>query len=186
MITLLFNSNYLSVVLPPGEHVATHCRVGSTFTLRCIYACWRVTDLYQEWGIDDFPAETAAWAVSFLASPHTEVSSAEAGPYTSRVDTGELYFTALHPTQNPGDPIYVLCIADSDRQYFGVSTSEESSALFAEGEPYTRQVWLPVRIEGIDRVDLNEAGPVEEIAHLVIDGEPVRDWTRAVVDSIPR
>jgi hypothetical protein len=187
MTTLIFNSNYLLIVLPPGETVSTHCRVGATFSLRCIYTAWRVSDLYQEWGIDDFPAETPIWVASFLALPGNQFRNTEADQYSPSIEAGELYWIALHPTGKPHDRIPVLCSADSDRLYFGVSTIEDefiSPPPLASGETLDGQAWLPVRIDRIDQIDLSEEDENEKIAHLVIYGKRLKEWTIAEVDPI--
>jgi hypothetical protein len=180
MTTLIFNSNYLFVVLPPGEIVSTQCQVGATFSLRCIYTAWRVTDLYQEWGVNDFPADNPIWVASFLALQENPSRNMEADQYSASIEANELYWIALHPTGNPHDRIPVLCSADSDRLYFGVSTIEEEfiSPPLVSGKILDGQAWLPVRI------DLIEEDENEKIAYLAIYGKPLKEWTIAEIDLI--
>jgi len=186
MPTLIFNSNYLSVLLPPQDRVSVYCQVGSTFTLRCTYDCWPVRDLLQEWGIDDFPAGPARCAASFLASPHHNPPSPLVARHTGeRIKTGELYWIALHPTAQRNEPVAVLCLADSDRLFFGVATSEEdASPLLAGSKSRGAEAWVHVLIEHVERYSEGQTYLTEQVAHLAIHGEAIENWTRALVDPI--
>lgn len=183
MTTLLFNSNYLHILIPSASKSAFAYRAGDTFTIRCVYDFWPVANLYQEWGIDDYPVFSATWAASFLAAPAPNNLRVWEDPRTKE---GEWYWVALYPTKQPNQPIAALCLADADRLFFGVATNEEAtSSLFTLPKPDNAEAWLQVEIEDIRRIETDEPGEEEEItAHIVIHGQTKSGWTKAIVEPI--
>jgi hypothetical protein len=187
MATLLFNSNFISVILPSEPGATARLEVGSTFALRCIYACWTVADLSHEWGVDDFPGKSANWVASFLASPQSnEPAQIVDLDISRRTSNGEFYWTALYPTKQPIVEIPILCISDADRFFFGVATNdEESASMFRNLKSYDAEAWLTVMIEEPDLLGFGGVLEKYRFANLVIHGEAIHNWTKAIVNPVP-
>src|SRR5688572_6466965 len=139
MPTLLFNSNYLSILVPTSSEAIGPFREGDPFFVQCICNFWAVSDLRHDWGITDFPLPTARWIFEFLAAPAQALSGADEVDLKTE---GEWYQILLHRTTQTGEPILVLCHADADRALWGVATNDEAaSPLVAHLRSEDARVW---------------------------------------------
>ena len=183
MTNLVFNSNYLYIILPPTARSVVMKRPDEIYTLRCTYACWPVIDLYKEWGIYDFPESTAVWATSFLPYPSRRSFDGEAD---ARIRDEEMSWIRLYPLTTTLDAIDVLNINDADYQFFGVATKqEEADPLFSTSDPYKKEAFLTVKIKNITRIETDDSNNEEEFtACLVIQGEPFARWTKAKIKPV--
>jgi hypothetical protein len=178
MPTLLFNTNYLSILVPTESEAINSICEGDPFFIQCTGNCYAVSDLDQEWGITDFPLPTARWILEFVAAPMHALSDAD--EFELRTD-GEWYLISLYRKTSAGEPMLVLCSADADRALWGVATNNEAaSPLVAHLGSEDARVWLPVSIQRLERFDdMRDVGTL--FASIYVRGESVVGWTNASV-----
>lgn len=139
MTVLFFNSNSVWFGTPPDIVLGDHLQDGDLFNVHCLCNSWPVNDLYQEWGVKDFPEQSAVRIANFWMVPAPDYLI-EGKDSKEERDT---YGVILHPVTGPGAPILVFCDAASN-QFFGVATNRESARRLAEVEG--KEVWITVAV----------------------------------------
>ena len=114
MLILFFNSNSVWFETPTDVILGDHICDGDLFKVRCFCNSWPVSDLYQEWGVGDFPEQTALAIAHF----HIQIAPDEmVNREDHRAQSGQLYWIMLNPEIRNAASIPVLC--DSvDKHFF--------------------------------------------------------------------
>jgi hypothetical protein len=171
MTVLYFNSNLVWFHTPTGVVLGDHLRDGDLFTVRCLCNSWSVDDIYQQWGVDDFPEKAALRIAHF----QMWVAPADHPAWKDNKAEDATYLVLLHPETGKGAPIPVLCDAVG-KQFFGVATDRVASRRLAEAEG--RHVWITVVIR---IVSLEGWGWDSEWGELMVNRQESNNWARAPV-----
>jgi hypothetical protein len=173
---LLFVDNYLNIRIPSAPNSVLPWRDGDLFSIQCLCFSWPVTDLYQEWGINNYPGLPAVWVGSFMATPKSPIEEWQ-NPETHET----WYWILLHPIEASRQPILALCLPDKDRSFFGVCPSRDSAApLFEPGGANQSEARVPVRLRQWDADSADVFGSEAALfARLEVYGEVRTGWTIA-------
>ncbi|MCB8943621.1 MAG: hypothetical protein H6658_07690 [Ardenticatenaceae bacterium] len=143
MAVLFFNSNSASFETPTDIVFERRIRDSNLYKVRCFCYSWAVRDLYQEWGVSDFPNQSALRVAHFQMQPAPDELLDWAN---QRLKNEGLYRVLLYPESSNDEPIPVLC--DSvDKHFFGVAIDHESAKQLIEAEG--KEVWITVVVKTI-------------------------------------
>lgn len=143
------------------------------FTVQCEYFSWPVTDLHQEWGVNDFPEKPALRIARFLIKPAPD----DLPHWTNDRMRSDLYWILLQSLNEGDAPIPVLCDA-VDKQFFGVATDQESARKLVN-DSEEKRVIITVKVKLIIDAERND-----KWAQIAVNRRSLDHWAPAEIRFI--